>query len=262
MRVLKLEGIDNVRDLGGIAVAGNRQIRPRLFYRGAALYQATAGDQTQLFVELGISCVIDLRCGWEVELKPNKVPDSVTHVHIPFYDENIVGIDYTEPAAGTRIIGKEIACNPNHFYPSLLNPLTVGQMRKAIQQSFSFAAQGLPVYQHCSGGKDRTGIMTLLLLTVLGASKDEILDDYLLTNITRDTKYDREFQRFMRLTDGNEALSHELVLSHRARPENLALFYTALDENYGSIDAFIENQLEISGEQREILRERCTEPIG
>lgn len=258
MREVHLQGVSNVRDLGGIPVAGGRAVRRGLIYRGSALNTMTPHDERVLFDELGIACVIDLRCGWEVEAKPYRVPPGVERLHIPFYDRDIVGVDYIEAAAGTKIVGRDIACDPRRFYPSLANPLTAGQMRRAIREIFARAAQGDAVFVHCSGGKDRAGVMTLLVLEVLGADEAAVVDDYELTNVARDRDLDAVFARFLRLADGDEQRARELTESHRARPEYLELFRAAVAERCGSMEAFIERELGIGEGMRDELRRLCT----
>ena len=258
MRTIRLQGVDNVRDFGGLPTTDGLSIKKGLFFRGSALASATEQDCSTLFDELGISCVIDLRCGWEVEAKPDAVHPGIEYLRIPFYDEDIVGIDYTDRAEGTIAIGHDFACVPQDFYRSLANPLTVSQMRKGVHAVFSHVLEGLPVYLHCSGGKDRAGILSLLVLHVLGTSSDSICEDYLLTNVSRDKNYPKLFERFLRLACGNEALAHDLVMSHRALPENLDAFYAALAERYGSMESFIRVQLDISDEERARIRDYCT----
>lgn len=256
--IIELETISNVRDLGGIPVAGGLRVAPGLFFRGSALSVVSESDCDVLFNQLGISCVIDLRTGWEREAKPDVEVEGVENLHIPFYDLEKVGIEYTEPAAGTKVIGRDAACNPERFYRSLANVLTVRQMREGVHEIFGRASQGQPVYYHCSGGKDRAGILTLLILTVLGAREEDIEKDYLFTNVARDKNYEKTFERFLRLADGDEERARELTHDHRAKPENLTAFREAVEEGYGSMDAFVRDQLGISDEQREEIRRACT----
>ena len=261
MRVVELEGVSNVRDLGGIPVQGGRVVSPGLIFRGSALANITPADQETLFGKLGIACVIDLRCGWECQAKPDVLAPGVEYLHIPFYDLDKVGIEYTEPAAGTKIIGRDVACEPDRFYRSLSNELTVGQMREALECTFARALQGKPVYLHCSGGKDRAGIMAFLALTSLGARHADIMEDYLLTNVARDKNYEKTYQRFLRLADGNEQRARELTESHRALPDNIEAFRDAVSERYGSMGEFMRNQLGVTDELRARIRKACTRPV-
>lgn len=259
-RALSLEGVDNVRDLGGIPVYGNRVVKPGLIFRGAALSGATAADRRVLFEELAITCVIDLRCGWEVEAKPNPRHPNVDYLHIPFYDKEKVGIEYEVGAVAGQKVGRDVACDPDDFYRSLTNPRTVAQMRECLAQTIARTTNGLAVYQHCSGGKDRTGVMTLLVLTVLGASFADILEDYLFTNASRDTRFQETYAKFLRIAKGDERLALQLVNDHRARRQNLEAFLEAVSKRYGGIDAFVREQLGIGDALREEFRAACTCP--
>lgn len=258
--VIQLQNVRNVRDLGGIVTEDGRVVKPGLFYRGAALYEATDADKDALFNQLGIRCVIDVRCGWEREAKPDVTVPGVENLHVPFYDLDRVGVEYTEPAAGTKVVGRDVACDPIRFYGSLSNVLTARQMRKGVHDAFSHALEGKPVYVHCSGGKDRAGVLSVLILAILGVGKEAILRDYLITNESRDRHYESEFQRFLRFADGNEELAHKLTRAHRANPENLQAFYDSLEARYGGMDAFIVEKLGIDRHYRAKLHEQLTVP--
>lgn len=249
-----------MRDLGGIPVEGGRVVAPGLFFRGAALNEATSDDRTALFDELGIECVIDVRCGWEREAKPDVEVPGVENLHIPFFDLEKVGVEYTEPAAGTKVVGRDVACDPLRFYGAMSNVLTAAQMREAVHCAFSHALEGKPVYIHCSGGKDRAGILAVLILAILGADREAVLADYLLTNESRDRHYEKEFQRFLRFADGDEELARKLTLGHRANPENLQAFYDSLETRYGGMEAFIVEVLQVDRRYRARLKERLTVP--
>ena len=242
----------------GSSHAPTRVVAPGLFFRGGALVGATESDCAMLFGTLGIKCVVDVRCGWEREAKPDILAPGVEYLHIPFYDLDIVGIEYTRPAEGTKAVGRDVACEPDHYYRSLANPLTVGQMRKGLHAVFEHALEGLPVYQHCSGGKDRSGMLALLTLTILGASSQDILDDYLFTNVARDKNHDKMMERFLRFTEGDEQRARELTEAHRARPQNIQAFYEAVEEAYGDMASFVHNQLGFDDELIARIRETCT----
>lgn len=258
LRSVELQSVSNVRDLGGVPVCGGREVSPGLIYRGSALCGLTPHDADAFFAQRGIALVVDLRCGWERAAKPDVSMPGVENMHVPFYDLEKVGIEYTEPAAGTKVVGRDVACVPVNFYRSLANPLTVGQMCEAARLVFDSVLAGRPVYLHCSGGKDRAGVMALLVLTVLGASRQDILEDYLLTNVSRDKHYQKEFERFLRFANGDERRAHELTRAHAARPENLEAFYGAIDEHYGDMESFVREKLGIGAARQEQIRACCT----
>ena len=243
--------------MGGIPVAGGRVVKRGLFFRGGALNAVTEADKEKLR-DLGIVCAIDLRTGWEREAKPDKEIPGIENLHIPFFDKEIVGIEYEKPISESIVDGHDFACDPSDFYRAMPNPLTARQMRQALEVVFDHAMAGEATLQHCSGGKDRTGVLALLTLTILGADKDAILQDYLETNIARDANIQPIYERFLRLT-GDEEVARRVTDDHRARPSNLENFYEALDENFGNMNDFIHNHLGIDNDRMQAIRACCTE---
>lgn len=258
MRSIHLENVRNVRGLAGIPASGGRHVADGLFYRGAALEGMSASDEKVLFGELGIRRIVDVRCGWERLAHLDPVVDGVENLHIPFFDKDIVGIEYTKKLPGTRRRGHDFACDSLDFYRSMANPLTVGQMKRGLDAVFESALQGQATYIHCTGGKDRAGILSLLVLHVLDADKDAILEDYLITNVSRDAHIKKTYQRFLYLCYDDEAFARQVTDAHRARKENIEAFYAGIEDSYGGIDAFIAGPLGIDDARRERIQEACT----
>ena len=261
MGIIELQGVKNVRDLGLVPVEGGRVVTPGLIFRGSHLQKAADEDLAVLAERCKVRCVVDLRVGWECEVKPNRCVPGAECLWIPFFDKEAVGVEYEKPIPNTRMKGHDFACDPDDFYRTMANPLTVGQMRRAVNEILSRASRGEAVYFHCSGGKDRAGITALLVLTVLGASREAILEDYLLTNISREANIEGVYQRFLYLCYGDEDMAREVTDNHRARPENLESFYGEVDRLYGGMDAFVCNQLGIDDEKRAAFRQHCTREV-
>ena len=87
MAIVSVDGVENVRDLGGISVLDGRKVKSGLFFRGANLSGITPEGARALAHDLGVSLVIDLRVGWETEEKPDVPIPGVEYVHLPFYDK-------------------------------------------------------------------------------------------------------------------------------------------------------------------------------
>ena len=275
---IHFEALRNVRDLGGTPVGGTcspngtrdpdgtpasddtRRVKSGLIFRGAALASASTADLDALFGAHGVKCVIDLRCGWERAAKPDPDATGVENLHIPFYDKDIVGLEYTKKVPGTIRIGHDFACDQVDFYRSTANPATVAQMARALDALFTRAMSGTPVYLHCTGGKDRAGILAALVLEVLGAQPDAVLCDYMATNASRDAHIQGTYERFLRLCEGDETRARELCDAHRASPQNIGAFFDEVDERYGGMEPFISRQLGIDTARRARLQEALTEP--
>ncbi len=175
-RNLYIDGVTNVRDIGGYAsslVEGGR-IRQGLYYRGARLDSITDAGKAEM-VRLGIRQEIDLRDEYQCKG--------------PYVD----GIRYTAvsiPSGTEKRRFEEFADEYRTIF---------GLIAKADEN---------PVYLHCTAGADRTGICTFILLTVCGAAYDDIARDYLFTNFStqgsRFGNFTSEFKQWWSKLDGFE----------------------------------------------------------
>ena len=113
--------------------------------------------------ENNVRTVVDLREGRELERKPcalRQLPDFTYH-HLP-----VTG-------------GNQVPATPDDVSPWYLSTLD-DQMEKILRP---IQTAGTNVIYFCAAGKDRTGIVTALLLLQAGASDEQIIEDYLLTAV-------------------------------------------------------------------------------
>lgn len=166
-RKLELRTGFNVRELGGYLV-DDGVTSYRRFLRSGSLDMLSAKDQKRLY-DYGVRLVLDLRGNHEVEIAHDKIADmpSVRYCHIPLFD-----IDLSDPALGPE--------EQQDTYRTL-GYLTMLANHAAIASIFSFFASAEPdecVLFHCAAGMDRTGICAMLLLGLVGASRERIAADY------------------------------------------------------------------------------------
>ena len=172
-RHLDIAGAYNVRDLGGYVTLGGRRTRWHTFVRAASLHRLPPDSRAAL-IDYGIRTVIDLRMTHELEDAPNVFAGSseVAHLH-----QNMIG---DEPLSGTvsRVETGEVS-------DSILATYGVWLDRRRPQIGMTLAtlarADARPALFHCAGGKDRTGIISALLLGIAGVPPDTIAEDYALS---------------------------------------------------------------------------------
>lgn len=160
---IRLEGAFNFRDLGGLATRDGRRIRPGLLFRSDTLQALTAADVAILRNDLGLGLIVDLRLADEVAGEgrgPIAAWPDVRHLNAPMAMASIEGVaaDAVMPL----------------LYRSCL---ASDSMVRAIEAVARHA--GTPTLFHCAAGKDRTGLVAAMLLSLAGVDDEAIIADYL-----------------------------------------------------------------------------------
>lgn len=114
--------------------------------------------------------------------------------------------------------------------------------------------KNLPLVQHCRGGKDRTGYGAALILLVLGVSKEDVLHDYMLTNVYKHDKNERSLKEMYEKTK-NEDLVQAVRYFKEANEEFLMKALDTIDEQFGGIDHYVRYELNLSEEEIQRLKE-------
>jgi protein-tyrosine phosphatase len=162
VRHVPLEGVQNLRDLGGYtAIAGTETVWG-VIYRSDSLHNLTSADRAEL-ERRGVTTVIDLRRAHELEAEPNPFAQSSGYLHISLFD-NLPS-------------GSIVRSNLETLYDAILTHC--GDALRDVLESI-IAAPGTAVV-HCKAGKDRTGLIAALLLGGVGVPDETIADDYALT---------------------------------------------------------------------------------
>lgn len=163
-RDLAWEGCVNVRDLGGLG-----RIKPGAIVRMEAPTKLTAAGWASAW-NYGVRTVLDLRAEDEDEPDQTPRPVGIATVRTPI-----------DPEPGTPF-HERWAPIDNLATPLYLPALLAGHPERIVAavRAIAGAAPGCVVF-HCAGGKDRTGLVAMVLLALAGAEADEIVADYLLT---------------------------------------------------------------------------------
>lgn len=212
-RRYKLEKIVNCRDLGGYPTEYGVTKFGR-FIRCGIGTKPTDSDIKAL-AELNISTVIDLRGDYEAQVQPTEMERLTENPHhISMYEMNVADIK------------GEIKISLSGIYTIIIESYK-DNIRK-ILKLIAEAPDGAVLY-HCFLGKDRTGILSMLLLTIAGADEDDIVADYQLT-YTYLESYIRENSETMWDVDSS---------MHYSLPETMRSLIDRIKEKYGSVINYI-----------------------
>jgi protein-tyrosine phosphatase len=168
-RHLHWDGCTNVRDLGGLRAAGGREIRRGALVRADAVDRLTAAGWSALEAH-GVRTIIDLRNDDELRSDAAPRPAGLTTIHLPLdgIDETEFWDDWTSgPQFGTPL-----------YYGPFLERFPTRTVR--VISAIARARPGGVLF-HCMGGRDRTGLISMLVLALAGVPPDDIAADYELT---------------------------------------------------------------------------------
>ena len=207
-RCLKMDGPDNFRDLGGYPTENGSSTRWGRVFRSDRLDGLSADDQAMI-ESLGISTVFDLRSNAEVAAAPDRLPSTVTHVHLPMSSDVA-----QHRSMLARIVDGTITKFDNDDMASGYLSMLEGFGDYFIKVINKVAA-GKRILFHCTAGKDRTGVMAMVLLGLAGVPEPYLLDDYEISQQYRKPVTDSRFQEQIRAAGFNPQDFETMWLSPR-----------------------------------------------
>ena len=223
-RLIELEGCFNFRDLGGYRTADGGTLVWRRIYRSDGLHRLTKSDCARIRDELRVTDLIDLRSSAELSVDGRGLLENepLAFHHVPLFDGNTstASFEVKEMTLADRYLGlAEVA------KPAIARVVTIVA-----------EAEGGTVY-HCAAGKDRTGVISAILLSALGVSDELIVADYALTQQNLDAIVARlgESEGYKTMLD---ALPPDTL---HADPQTMVSLLEQLRERYGSAEGYLES---------------------
>ena len=232
MAWLKLDGAVNVRDLGGLPAGDGRQVARHRLLRGDDLNDLSPADIDLLVGQIGLTTVIDLRSPAEARDRgpgPLTRADGVRYVRHSLLPELGIAADVAD--ATSARIDRAFARYPADVRCGLYLGYLVERPAEVVAALRDIARAGGPVIVHCAAGKDRTGVISAMALTVAGVQPDAVIADYAATAERIGPLLDR-----MRGTAAYAAgVDREPGGEHVPRAETMAAFLAAVESRYGGM---------------------------
>ncbi|HTQ92781.1 MAG TPA: tyrosine-protein phosphatase [Streptosporangiaceae bacterium] len=237
MAWIELDGAVNVRDVGDLPTEdGQKTARARLL-RGDNLQDLSAADVRKLVRDIGVTTVVDLRSSNELAAEgpaPLDAVAGVRHAHHPVLPEVGSSTDVIADALLARDRMDAIRYPPDPVCGHYLGYLedrpdqVVGALRSIAR------AEGATLV-HCAAGKDRTGVVVALALSVAGVPAEAVVADYaasgerteaIVARLGRSRLYSRD-------VNGKPAQLHQ------PRAETMAAFLEEMDARYGGVASWL-----------------------
>ncbi len=243
-RWIELQGLVNLRDLGGLPTEDGATIAPRRLLRSDNLQQLTRADLDAL-ARLGLSDVIDLRSDYEDQHEgPGPIIGTgVTVQRFSMFRENAPGIGEAKPDVRSEVLPEQalpwVDLVPDvqledpvatHYFGYLADrPDSVLSALRTIGN-----APGAALV-HCAAGKDRTGTVVALALSVAGVQRDQIVADYALTS----ERVSQIIDRLMRSETYAPNLIGRPVASHMTHARTMVTLLDHIDTQFGGVEPML-----------------------
>ena len=240
IRHIEFDRLHNFRDLGGYRGDAGRTVRWGSLYRSDSLGKLRPGSADwDRFRALGVGTVIDLRYPFEIEAG-GRVPavDGLVYHNLSIehrpYDQAAISPD----ADPWRHLADR--------YAEVLDD-GVKELRTVLE--VIAAEDDAPLVFHCASGKDRTGIVAALVLSLLGVAEEDVVTDFALTELAS--------ARLLADWRANHPERESIWPSFgRAPAEVMRLVLDDLAERHGSVRQYVAERLGPEPELTEALRRR------
>ncbi len=252
-RLVKLEGAHNYRDVGGLKNKEGKFVKTGILYRSDKLTDLSNNDLVKLET-LGVNKILDLRSIHEINLKADRMPRGACLYHRQIGEEAVDPVSFTRKLLSGHWTGKEF----QQFMQDGNRKMVVEgkSVFPIIIRDIINNNEGATVF-HCAGGKDRTGLVAALILSILDVSRDLIFQDYLYTNIQRKEEFIEKFTKLKKAT--NNTIHDDLLEALKANRSYLQSAFDTIDNEYGGVEKYVISYLGITKEEIQLLKNKMLE---
>lgn len=254
VREIKLRNGLNCRDLGGYKSLDGTSIKYGKLIRSGYLTDLDTVDQKKIY-DYGVRTVIDLRSPQEVASYPDRLDYQIKYLKIPILRQKLVksGNEFIDQkglladrSKGFRQMMRgyqELICSSesqfayHHFFVSLLEAPSGG------------------VLFHCSTGKDRTGMIAILLLKLLGLPIEIIKQDYLLSNRFLSLRINERLTE-AKIVNTQFAFLKSIFDVSSVREDYFNQIVMQIMQKYGGFSSYFYNQLNLHEREVQLIKNR------
>lgn len=263
IRRMPLKKLFNTRDLGGLPTADGRKIKHGKLIRSGKLYKLPQKTVDAL-KKLGVTTVIDLRIFTEQEQAPDTVWEGVKYVHLPVLCTATPGITREKSMRRTmtlesKRIKTEFGTADNYMSEMYCSILLSEEPQQLLKKALRLIIENENcILWHCSGGKDRAGILSMLVESLLGVEEEVIIDDYVASLRFQRNRF---FWNKAGLVIAPCSLRLKKILygMMAAKPQYLTGAMNKIKAQYGSITEYCKQVLDVTDEDIALMKKKYLE---
>lgn len=262
-----LTGVPNARDIGGYKTVDGKTVKAGMILRTGDLAGANDADKKILLNTYNVKTIIDLRNNSEIVQSPELTLQGVMNIHIPLIKDISVSPS-SSPAATASPSTK-----PDKIDILINNVKSIGDVNTMINNTYSsmvtddYSINGFKqffdtilskhdgaIVYHCSGGKDRTGVASILLLSALGVDRQTAEADYMLTNDFIKSSIDTTIAGAA-AKGADQATLDGIKLLLDVNQEWADTVFDTINTKYGSMDNFLQEKLDLTPDKIDQLKQ-------
>lgn len=247
--IYTFDGIKNVRELGDIETLSGKHVKKDLLFRTGELTKASERDIDLIKNKYKVKAFIDFRDKSECKIRKDIKVEGISYYSFPA----LPPLNMPEDPVERKKFIDDWNKRPKEVFLNLYKNLAISIEAKEAYRNFFkvlLSLDGQAVLWHCTQGKDRTGIASILLLTVLGVSQEDAINEYFLTNKFMEKEYKK-----LKENDVSEEQLKIMKIVLFVRQECIDLYLAEIDKLYGSLENYIINELGITREEIIKLRQ-------
>lgn len=260
---IPLKSIQNARDLGGYKTVDGRTIKHGLLLRTGKLDNISDSDIKALEQSYHLRHIIDFRMDMERVNAADPSIKGAEYHHLDVIDPSLfasAGLPEVDISGFDIVQMTKLSIQSGMLDERMyIGFLDSEYGRKAFSEFFRILISVEPdcaVLWHCTGGKDRTGLAAMLLLSALGVDEKTITEDYLLTNVYNAERI-ASTRQYLQTKGYEKAFIDKAVLVFDAVDESfLCTAINFLKKKYGSVTGYIHNGLKINQTEINSLKEK------
>ena len=228
IRTINFEAVLNFRDLGGYWAKDGRMVAWRRLFRSGELHQMTAGDFNLLKEEIGLKTIIDLRSNNEIK---SQAANRLSEAGVKYFNIAFLNDDNNRQPVEPRL---EEFNDIGNLYLHMIRQKEFGcRLVEALE--IIARLDNHPLVFHCFAGKDRTGVLAAMLLSLLGVADEDIIQDFSLSTPYMDLIKERFYKRSQMREDGKVPPD----FFWKAEPQSMSRFLTGLKQEFGSAREYV-----------------------
>ena len=250
-RAVSVEGLRNMRDVGGLPASEGRVTRRGVLYRSEAPIGLSAQGIREL-ATLRLATVVDMRHERESGFVATTLPDGIQRV--------LAGVEPPADSGGKGLVEQVVDGDRLDYTAVELTSLYFDmlQTQSAVfgrVVGFMADPEHLPILVHCQAGKDRTGLAVALALEAIGVERQAVVDDYELSTHYR--AYRREEVAPALAASGSEWSRVKALFG--APAEVLEASFAEIERRNGSVRAYLIESCGVTEETLDLLAELLLE---